>query len=207
MGKKKGSSKNKIIVFVFLMILVVVGALITYYQYMKKQQKLTSEQRPTTEVEKLIAKDIENGYPETPTEVMKLWGRINQCMYNNSLNEEQIEALAKQLRLMYSTELLKQNEENEHITKLKKEVEQFTDNKNKIVNYTADTDTNVRYKTVNNQECAYIRLSCFITQATGGYVKSYQDFILGKEDGKWKVIGFQESKQEPSSKEEAMKDK
>lgn len=204
MGKKKGSSKNKLIIFVFVMILVVAGVLITYYQYMKKQQKPDSEKKPATEVEKLIAKDIENGYPETPTEVMKLWGRINQCMYNNDLEEEQTEALAKQLRLLYSAELLKQNEEKVHITELEKELEQFRDDKNKIVNYMADTDTNVRYKTINNQECAYIRLSCFVTQAKGGYVKVYQDFILGKEEDRWKVIGFQESKQEPASKEEAM---
>lgn len=88
MGKRKGSSKNKIIIFVFLMILVVVGALIAYYQFMKRQQEMNSDQKPATEVEKLIAKDIENGYPETPAEVMKLWGRINKCLYNNSMDEE-----------------------------------------------------------------------------------------------------------------------
>ena len=152
MGKRKGSSKNKIIIFVFLMILVVVGALIAYYQFMKRQQEMNSDQKPATEVEKLIAKDIENGYPETPAEVMKLWGRINKCLYNNSMDEEKVEALVKQLRVMYSTELLKQNEEGAHIKALKSELEEFWKKKNKIVKYDSDADSNVRYKTVNKKE-------------------------------------------------------
>lgn len=205
MGEKKGSSKNKIIIFVFIMVLVVVGALIAYYQFMKKQQEMNSDQKPATEVEKLIAKDIENGYPETPAEVMNLWGRINKCLYNNSMDDEKVEALVKQLRVMYSTELLKQNEEGAHLKAIKSELEQFWKKKNKIVKYSSDADSNIQYKTVNKQECAYIRITCLITQKKGGYMQVYQDFILGKEDDKWKVIGFQESKQEPALKEEAAK--
>lgn len=205
--KQGKSNRNKLIMFIFVMILLVIGALIAYYQFMKKQQKQNLAQTPATEIEKLIAKDIEKGYPETPVELMKLWGRINQCLYNNELGEEQIEALTRQIRIMYSSELLEQNEEKAHIDRVKSEVGDFRKNKNKIVTYSTDTGTSVQYKTINNKECACIRISCFITQAKGGYMKVYQDFILGKEDGKWKVIGFQESEKEPASEEEVTKNK
>ena len=112
MKKKSGTNaKNKLILFIFLMCLLVVGGLVVYYQYMRKQQMQGMEKVPTTEAEKLIAKDMEVGYPETPTELLKLWGRINQCIYNTDLNDEEQEALFRQLRMMYSSELLEQNEE------------------------------------------------------------------------------------------------
>ena len=37
--------------------------------------------------EKLVAKDTDARYPETPKEVIKLFGRINQCIYNKKLSD------------------------------------------------------------------------------------------------------------------------
>ena len=59
---KKGNQQNtrkRIIGFILVMGLLVVGALGIYYQYMKKQQAESAGHTPTTEVEKLIAKDLE----------------------------------------------------------------------------------------------------------------------------------------------------
>ncbi len=204
--KKSGSSRNKIIMFCFIMCLVIAGALIAYYQFMRRQHSQQAEKTPSTEVEKLIAKDIENGYPDSPTEVMKLWGRITQCLYNNAGGDD-VEKLVQQIRVMYSSELLEQNQEKAHLDKVKTELDNFRENKIKILNYSVDAGSNVQYKTVNNRECAYICFSSILTQKKRGYMKMYQDFILAKEDGKWKVIGFQEVKQEPASEEEAAKSK
>lgn len=205
MKKKSGTnSKNKLILFIFLVCLLVAGILVVYYQYMKKQQMESREKIPTTEAEKLIAKDMEVGYPETPAELIKLWGRINQCLYNTGLSDEEQEALFRQLREMYSSDLLKQNEESVHIKKFKDELEEFQDNKNKIVNFSVDKGTNVQYKTINNSECANIRMYYFIKKS-GKCVKNYQDFVLIKEDDRWKVMGFQQSsKDEAVSEEEAL---
>lgn len=193
---------NHILGFVFIMLLVVVGVLGIYFQVMRKQQMDSVVHTPTTELEKLLAKDLEIGYPETPTEVMKLWGRFNQCLYNTSLQEEEYTSLLKQLRVMYSSELLTQNPEDNHSNKLKKEVEAFKEKKGNIVSYSAETGKSVQYKTIQGKECAYIRISYFINQKDG-YVKSFQDFILVQENEKWKILGFKEAQTEPASKEEA----
>ena len=204
MKKKSGTNaKNKLILFIFLMCLLVVGGLVVYYQYMRKQQMQGMEKVPTTEAEKLIAKDMEVGYPETPTELLKLWGRINQCIYNTDLNDEEQEALFRQLRMMYSSELLEQNEESTHMKKFTDEVEEFQDNKYKIVNFSVDKGANVQYKTINKSECADIHMYYFIKKS-GKCIKNHQDFALIKEDDKWKVLGFQQSaKDEEVSEEEA----
>lgn len=204
--KNKKSNRNKIIMFCFIMCLVVVGALIAYYQFMRRQQSEDTVKTPVTATDKLIDKDIENGYPDTPAEVLELWGRITQNLYNDAGGDE-VDKLAKQLRVMYSSELLEQNEESAHIEKLKKELETFRENKIKILNYSTDTGSNIQYKTVNGRECAYMRLSFLLTRSQRGYMKMYQDFVLAKEDDKWKVIGFQETQQESVSDEEAAESK
>ena len=204
--KNKKSNRNKIIMFCFIMCLVVVGALIAYYQFLRRQQSEETVKTPVTATDKLIDKDIENGYPDTPAEVLELWGRITQNLYNNA-GGDAVDKLAKQLRVMYSSELLEQNEESAHIEKLKKELETFRENKIKILNYSTDTGSNIQYKTVNGRECAYMRLSFLLTRSQRGYMKMYQDFVLAKEDDKWKVIGFQETQQESVSDEEAAESK
>ncbi len=195
-------TRKNITAFSFIMCLVVVGGMALYYQYMKRQQLQTEVHTPTTEVEKLIARDLDAGYPETPTEVMKLWGRINQCIYNTTMEDEEFTALLQQLRSMYSRDLLKQNPENAHRSRLSEEVSEFKADKNKIVSYSTDTGSAVKYRTINNQECAQIRISYFMSDGSG-YAKIYQDFILVREDEKWKIEGFRESKAEKSTEKEA----
>lgn len=205
---KRGFSqktRKNISAFSFFMCLIVVGGMAVYYQYMKKQQLQTAVQTPATETEKLIAKDLEMGYPETPTEVMKLWGRINQCMYNSNLKDEDFTALLKQLRLMYSSELLEQNKESAHSARLKEEIGEFRKDKGNIVSYSAETGTAVQYKTVDKKECAYIRISYFINRKNK-YSKNFEDFVLVREDGKWKVQGFKDSGSAASSEKEAAAD-
>lgn len=192
--KKKISKRTNITAFLILMIFLVAGGIVLYYQYMQRQQKSELEQTPTTETEKLIAKDLTVGYPETPVEVMKLWGRLNQCVYNaEELEEEQFHQLFLQMRVMYSKELLKQNPEEDHWGQLQSEVSDFRAAKHKISSYSADTGVSVKYKTINEQESAKVRVSYLINLNRGkGHTKLYQQFILIKEDGKWKILGFKD---------------
>lgn len=82
--KEEKKRKRGLITFLIFAVLVVLGVLAVYYRYMKKQQLQDTVHTPTTETEKLVAKDLDVGYPETPKEVIKLFGRINQCIYNKS---------------------------------------------------------------------------------------------------------------------------
>jgi len=204
---KKGANKNmakNLTAFTFVVCLIVIGGMAVYYQYMKRQQMRETVQTPATEIEKLLAKDMEIGYPETPTEVMKLWGRMNQCLYNSALSDEEYAKMIKQFRMMYSSELLAENAEEEHSKKLKTEIDSLKKDKGKIVSYSAETGQSVQYKTIEGKECAYIRISYFLNR-NNEYYKTYQDYILVKENDKWKILGFQAAKSENSTKEEATK--
>ncbi|MBO6108292.1 MAG: hypothetical protein J6P16_02680 [Eubacterium sp.] len=185
--------RRSIATFSFVICLIAVAAVGGYYQVMKHQRMQDEVKTPTTELEKLIAKDLEIGYPETPTEVMKLWGRYNQCIYNTSVTDEEFTELLSQLRKMYSSDLLEVNSEDAQREKLKSEVEQFKDDKKKIVSYSAETGASVRYKTINDRECAYITISYFMNTGGRSYAKTFQDFILVRQNDRWKILGFRDA--------------
>ena len=207
-GNKKSieflaKKRRSIVTFSFVVCLVAVAAVGGYYQFMKRQQMQSEVKAPTTELEKLIAKDLEIGYPETPTEVMKLWGRLNQCIYNTKLTDDEFDQLLLQLRMLYSTDLLDVNPESVQHEKLKAEVDQFKSDKKKIVSYSADTGSAVQYKNINGRDCAYLKISYFMNTGGRSYAKTFQDFILVDEEGRWKILGFQNGSETTATKQEA----
>lgn len=97
----------------FMIMLVIAALAVAGYYIINKQitQKAQDEVNlPDTEVGKLLAKDLDVAYPETPTEVVKLYWRLNQCMYNGSMDDKEFEGLLKQLRKLYDQELLDKKE-------------------------------------------------------------------------------------------------
>lgn len=157
-----------------------------------------------SEAERLINKDLEVGYPDTPTEVLKLFGRMNQCIYNNNMSDKQFDELVNQMRLLYSNSLLSQNPFEEQRDNLKDEIQEFRKQKRRIANYTVDKGSSVKYKTIQNQDCAYVQMAYFMKE-NGNYTKSFQEYILVKEDKKWKILSFQKNVSEDESKTEEQK--
>lgn len=196
---KMGNKKKSVLAFVVLIVILVAAGIFLYYKYMNKQQNQDVNKAPATEVDKLLKKDMEASYPETPVEVMKLWGRYNQCIYNTDMNEEQLKTMLHQIRTMYSKELLEKNPEDAHLERLRKELDEFQSSKKTIVSYSAETGVSVKYKEIKDRECAKARISYFINQRKG-YVKQYQDFLLVREDGRWKVYGFKKVSEEKAEK-------
>lgn len=189
--------KRSLFLFTAVMCVAVIAGMAVYYQYMKKQQARAETTTPVTEAEKLIAKDLEVGYPETPKEVMKLWGRLNQCLYNSGMSDEKFLALVKQLRMLYCTDLLEQNPEEEHVQKMQEDTVQFRKDTNNIVRYAVQSEKEIQYKKINEKECANLQISYLINQGDG-YAKEFQEFILVKENDHWKVLGFRTASQQTS---------
>ena len=135
-------TKKILIVFV----VVVAAALLIFAGVRVYQQKEAEEKGedslPKTEVGKLLAKDLDLEYPGTPTEVVKLFWRINKCIYNTNMKEKDRKALYHQLRLLYDEEFLKQkgNSEEEMYEALKKDIKTFDDAKNFISSYIVQED-------------------------------------------------------------------
>lgn len=189
MIENKKKKKRNLITFVVIMCVMVTGILVFYYQYMKKQQTQDKVHTPKTEAEKLIAKDLESGYPETPKEVMKLFSRFNQCIYNKALSEEELSSLVSQLRMLYSEDLKERNERKKMEQEIIADVREYRKNEKKIVNYTIDEERNYQYKTVDNREMVHLKYSYFMREGDK-YSTWNQRAVLVKENDKWKIMGF-----------------
>ena len=172
--KEKKKKKRGLITFLILVVLVVLGVLAVYYQYMKKLQLQDTVHTPTTETEKLVAKDMDAGYPETPKEVIKLFGRINQCIYNKKLSDDDFSTLVGKLRVLYCESLQKKNSPPK---------------KRKIINYSIEDENKFQHKTIDGTEMVYLKFSYFVrTDDDYNTVNWYA--ILVKEDGKWRIREF-----------------
>ena len=127
---------TKRIIGAFAAIILVAAVVLAVYFAMNRQVQKDAEESvlPTTEVGKILAKDLELKYPETPTEVLKLYWRINKCMYNENVGDENFEKLLKQLRMLYDDELLA--EENNSYEKMlenfKKDRDSYQEKEQKI---------------------------------------------------------------------------
>ena len=96
--------------FAFFAGLLIVVAIAFFYAH-KEKQDTTIDNTTASEAERLINKDLEVGYPDTPTEVLKLFGRMNQCIYNNNMSDKQFDELVNQMRLLYSNSQIQDNSE------------------------------------------------------------------------------------------------
>lgn len=187
-------TKKILIVF----IVVVVAAMIVFagvriYQTMDGNDNGTG--LPKTEAGKLIAKDLDLEYPGTPTEVVKLFWRLNKCMYNTTMKEKDFQKLYLQQRKLYDDDLLKEkeNSEKEMLSALKKDVKQFEEEKRFISSYIVQEDDQVKYAKVDGKEEATLVASVLETSKKKKTTESYAKYICRKDsDGKWKILGWKQ---------------
>lgn len=197
-------TKKILIVFV----VVVAAALLIFAGVRVYQQKEAEENSeatlPKTEVGKLLAKDLELEYPGTPTEVVKLFWRINKCLYNTNMKEKDQKALYQQLRLLYDEEFLNQkgNSEEEMYQSLKKDIKTFDESKNFISSYIVQEDDQVKYAEVDGKEEATLVASVLETSKKTKTTESYAKYICRKDAKEhWKILGWQQITAEEAEKQ------
>ena len=190
-------------IFAFVTCLLAIGVIYVFYQH-KNADKAESGNIPSaTELQKLTEKDLEMGYPETPTEVVEFFARINQYIYNTGgLDDETFDKLLNQLRVLYSKSLLDQNTFEEQKENFIAEVQEFQKKKRKIANYTVDKESSLKYLDYDGQKCALIQISFFMTE-NGNYSKVFQDYILVKEEKHWKILAFKKNVNSNQEKSES----
>ena len=188
-------TKKILIVFVVLVAAaVLIFAGVRIYQQKEAEEKGQSA-LPKTEVGKLLAKDLELEYPGTPTEVVKLFWRLNKCMYNINMKEKDRKALYEQQRTLYDEELLQQkgNSEKDMYEALKKDIQKFDDNKNFISSYIVEEDEQVEYAQVDGKDEATLIASVLQTSKKSKTTESYAKYICRKDsEGHWKILGWQQ---------------
>ncbi len=202
MNKKSGGTgKAGVMVFVVLVMAVII--VIFWKGINKTKNDSTGDNTKQTELQKIINRDLDANYPKTPTAVAKLYCSISKEVHGEEVTEEQVEKVYKQLRKLFAEELLANNEYNDRLKALKKEVKQYQKDKILITRFKIlqEADKVAVYVDKDGYDCTKIPIM-FKIKNSSAWMESYEQIIMRKdEDGYWKIMGT-ESIEKPDEDED-----
>ncbi len=173
-----------------MMIIFGIVIVAIYFKLSTSTSPIMKSNSNKTESEALLEKDIENNYPSSPREVIKLYTRIMKNFYNEDLKDEEVNQLATQMRLLYDDELLKNNPLEDYLLELKVEITEYKDASRNIMNEVIEDSDKVKYWTKEDKEYASLTAGYTIKEKDK-YTKLFEDFILRKDSqGNWKILGW-----------------
>lgn len=172
------------------MIVLAVVIIYSFIQVSNKQNKENFEDNAEkTEAEKLLEKDILDSYPATPREVIKLYSRFLKCFYNDDMEEEQLEGLAAQIRLLFDDELLEENPRETYLLALQAEIAEYKLNKRTLLSYQIEKASSAIEW--SDGESEYTRLIAYYSMKESLVYKVHEEFVLRKDAaGRWKILGW-----------------
>lgn len=197
-NKNKTKKKASDIIITIIIVLVVagfVGALLWKFWGLvhKDGSSTTKESVSMTEVDKLIKRNLDDKYPETPTAVAKVYCSITKELHGShdeELTQEQITGLYGQLRKLFDDKLLDNNGYEEQLKKLNEELKQYKERKMIISRYTVQDSKDVQiYTDEDGNDCTKVAI-CYSIKEGSNWMKQNEQIIMRKDaDGRWKILG------------------
>lgn len=189
---QKGRGALKGILIGLVLIALVAG----YYFYLsnRKPKEAAEDTETTVSVaQQLILKNIDDDYPPTPREVLKLYSDITVCFYSEEYTDEELTQLALQIEKLYDDELIANNTPEQYQENLRWDIQTMKDKNLRVTSYSVASATDVDYFDADGRSWA--RLTCAYTIRSGkeaGLAKEV--FLLRKDDrGHWKIYGWKEA--------------
>lgn len=188
-----GKPAKKILTAVVIMVLVAVIVIVVFLAVTNMygdDDKVDS----SSEMGQLLEKDLDTKYPDTASEVVKLYWRYNKCMYNNAMSDGNFEKMLKQLRILYDNEFLSKEENSweNMLSSFKKERDDYMDNKRMITIYTVEPGSSTEYGKIDGKESASVICSAMVKEKSERK-KVYERFICRRDDdGNWKILGWEQ---------------
>lgn len=177
-------------IIVFLFVAIAIVALFAKTIDIKNRQMQEADY-PKTTYEILAAKDLDDNYPATVSEVLKLYNRYLQYIYNNKLEEDEFEVIVDKVRQMWSEEWLKLNERENHLAGFHKEVDEFMEAGKVMSNYLVSDGSSAKsFKTPDGVEGKTLMCS-YLYSENGEPYKMYLQYYFLLEDGKWKILYYE----------------
>jgi len=178
---------GKTIILVSIMVLLCVG----YFFYLSNRTPsvdATEKSIADQEIAALTTKNIEENYPETPKEVLKLYARITKAYYKSELDDSKIEALGKQARLLFDSELKGKQTDEEFLKALKDDIASYRSLNRYVADYTVEDSANTVNTTFQGKKYASLNVMYNIREGTT-LINSNTKYTLRQDkDGRWKIL-------------------
>lgn len=152
---------------------------------------------PVSERLQVIKEEIEEHYPATPKEVIEKHNELMEIGYSTDIKDEDFEAYAQNLRMLYTKQLQELNPLEEQVNKLIAERILSEDKPLIIITSEIEDITIVKDSSTDEEKSA----EAIVKHGTnkGSTIKKYR---LIKEDGMWKIQAWETQKSEDADVEE-----
>ena len=196
---KKGTKAFTLVIFIVA--LLALGC----YIYVTNEAADKQDVTVTSEKEMLLSYDMNENYPKTVRETVKIHCRYLKYIYNEGFSkdftEDDLFVMNQKIRQLYDDELLEINVADQQLQALKKEMDVYKTNKQKIVSYTLAEASQIEYNTENGKEYAKMRVTIAM-RIDGTSFSVDEEYILRKDaEDKWKILGWQAVKQDRANEE------
>lgn len=181
--------KKQISTIVVLLFIITIIALLVYMEISRRSEaKKVASKEQLTEVEKLLERDLDVDYPETPREVVKYYSNILKGLYSG-IKDEEIEGLANKILELYDEEFLQNNPESKYTKDLYSEIASWNKDERTITNYLLVNKDMEEKKTINGKKYATVYVSYTIT-GKGKTTEKRKYLLRQSEDNQWKILGW-----------------
>lgn len=164
---------------------------IGFFMYLSNRepsQTATEKDLAKQEVDNLTTIDIEKNYPESPKEVIKLYARITKAYYKGDLTDAKIEALGKQARILFDSELKGTQTDSEFLKALKADIESYKSAGRYVSDYSIEDSAMVNYSTFQGRKYAFIVMT-YTLRENDKLIVSRTKYTLRQDDkGRWKIL-------------------
>lgn len=182
-------AKNRTAATVVTMLVIAMAILSFYFYWSFRTSPLDEVSvEDMTEVQKLINKDLELYYPETPREVTKLFGSMMKNLYDN-ISDEEREALALKIRELYDEEFLAANPQETYIKNLYSDVASWKAENRRISTSHLVKENLEQQVELDGVKYATVYLS-FTIQENGKFTETWKVMLRQNADKKWKILGW-----------------
>jgi hypothetical protein len=171
------------------MIVLAIVIIIVYYYWTNRTEPL-KETSKQSEADKLINKDFENYYPETPKEVVKLYANMTKVLYGGDLNDDDTHALALKIRELFSKKLQEDNDEDTYLTDLYSDLATWKDKKRTITNALIVKEDLDEENEVDGVKYVTKYIS-FTIQESNKFTELRKVYLKQDENKKWKIFGWE----------------
>ncbi len=183
-----GKAKKKTSTTIGVMLIIAIIILLFYYYWSNRTTPIDTSSDHQSEVEKLISKDLELYYPETPKEVAKLYASMTKNIYGD-LKDEEVKALALKVRELYDEKFLEENPEDAYLNDLYSDIAKWKDKKRTILSFVIVNEDMDEENEIDGVKYATKSVS-FTIQEDVRFAEIRELFLRQDENKKWKIFGW-----------------
>jgi len=186
----KGKKLARLVGSLCLVVVVVLGVFLAL-NLGEDNSVFSKKEKPNTEAQNILSKDIDRNYPATVREVVRLFARISKCYHNETISQEEFTKLVELQRKLFDEEFLENNPLETFTNNLSAEIEVAKSKKYQMVTWRVQKESSVETWQDGENNFARIVASFTMNDKEIGYTRTFEEFLLREdENDRWKIVGW-----------------